>query len=430
MADVTSRAARWRDLGRTLGPGLLFAAAAVGVSHLVQSTRAGADFGLGLLGLVLLANLLKYPAFRFGPLYAAATGTSLLEGYRRQGLWALAIYGLATVATMFAVQAAIVLVTAGLAIAALGLTASPLPVAAAITALSAGLLILGDYRWLDRVSKALVFVLTLSTLLATVLVLPRVPWNTLGVFPGEMLQNTTAAFFAAALVGWMPSAVDVSVWQSLWTVAQGRERHHRPTLAESSTDFHVGYLGSATLAVCFVLLGAGVMFDRGQTFAAAPIAFASQVIALYTETLGGWTRPLIGAAALAVMFSTTLTVVDGFPRALATLVRRLRSPEDASGGPEAASVRHWYWASLGVLAAGSLGIIAWFLTSLQVLVDLATTLSFLTAPVLSWLNHRAVLSDEVPPEARPRPWLRRASVIAILLQAAFAVVYVLLRARQ
>ena len=30
---------------KTLGPRVLFASAAIGVSHLVQSTRAGADFG-------------------------------------------------------------------------------------------------------------------------------------------------------------------------------------------------------------------------------------------------------------------------------------------------------------------------------------------------------------------------------------------------
>ena len=42
---------------KKLGPGLLFAGAAIGVSHLVQSTRAGADFGLGLLWALLLVNL-------------------------------------------------------------------------------------------------------------------------------------------------------------------------------------------------------------------------------------------------------------------------------------------------------------------------------------------------------------------------------------
>ena len=43
-----------------LGPGLLFAGAAIGVSHLVQSTRAGADYGWGLIWALLLINLFKY----------------------------------------------------------------------------------------------------------------------------------------------------------------------------------------------------------------------------------------------------------------------------------------------------------------------------------------------------------------------------------
>ncbi|MCA9640228.1 MAG: hypothetical protein KC492_06010, partial [Myxococcales bacterium] len=106
---------------QALGPGLLFAAAAVGVSHLVQSTRAGALFGLGMFGVMLLANLTKYPAFRFGQQYAAATGTSLLEGYRRQGTWALWLYALLTLLTMFTVQAAVTFVTAALLVATLKL---------------------------------------------------------------------------------------------------------------------------------------------------------------------------------------------------------------------------------------------------------------------------------------------------------------------
>lgn len=429
-AHAAAPVSRHKAVLQALGPGLLFAAAAVGVSHLVQSTRAGAEYGLGLLGMVVLANALKYPAFRFGPLYAAATGKCLLQGYRRQGRWALAIYGLVTVATMFAVQAAIVLVTAGLAVAALGLSASPLVVATVLNLLSAALLMVGDYRWLDRVSKALVVVLTLSTVVATALVLPRIPWSTLGVMPRVMFEDVSAAFFTAALVGWMPSAIDVSVWHSLWAVAKIKDNEQAPSLEAASFDFHLGYLGSAVLAMCFVMLGAGVMFNAGQSFPNSPTAFAAQVISLYTETLGAWTRPLIGVSALAVMFSTLLTVVDGFPRALASLAETYGHAEGAPAGTDGAQNKRWYWGSLVVLGAGSLAIIAWFLSSLQVLVDLATTLSFLTAPVLSWLNHRAVLGPEVPPEARPSPALRWGSAVAIFLQAAFAVLYVILRARQ
>jgi Mn2+/Fe2+ NRAMP family transporter len=96
----------------------------VGVSHLVQSTRAGASFGLELLGLVIVANVFKYPAFSFGPRYAAATGTSLLEGYRRQGLWALVLYSILTLGTMFTIQAVVTVVTAAIAAALLGWSGS------------------------------------------------------------------------------------------------------------------------------------------------------------------------------------------------------------------------------------------------------------------------------------------------------------------
>ena len=61
-----------------LGPGLLFAGAAIGVSHLVQSTRAGADFGLGLLWALLLVNFFKYPFFQFGPRYISKKSSGTL----------------------------------------------------------------------------------------------------------------------------------------------------------------------------------------------------------------------------------------------------------------------------------------------------------------------------------------------------------------
>jgi len=89
---------------KKLGPGLLFAGAAIGVSHLVQSTRAGADFGLGLLWALLLVNLFKYPFFQYGPRYASATGESLLDGYKKMGNGILIAYYILTFATMFTIQ--------------------------------------------------------------------------------------------------------------------------------------------------------------------------------------------------------------------------------------------------------------------------------------------------------------------------------------
>ena len=98
---------------KTFGPGILFASTAIGVSHLVQSTRAGAEFGFLLMGFVILAILFKYPFFEFSSRYANVTGTSIIDGYQRLGKNALFLYFIITAISMFFVTAAVGFVTAG-----------------------------------------------------------------------------------------------------------------------------------------------------------------------------------------------------------------------------------------------------------------------------------------------------------------------------
>jgi len=424
MVEGGGRSGGWR---RALGPGVLFTGAAVGVSHLVQSTRAGAVYGFALVLVVVAANLLKYPAFRFGPHYAAATHTSLLEGYRRQGRWALAVYGLLTLGTMFTVLAAVTLVTAGIASFLFGIDLPPVVVSAVVLLLCGALVAVGRYHWLDRISKVVVSVLALSTLVAVFAALPTVDWGTIRIVPSSEELDPATMLFVAALVGWMPSAIDVSVWQSLWTLAREKDTGHRPTLQESSLDFHLGYWGTALLAVCFLALGAAVMHGRGIELDQRPAVFASQIVDLYASTLGEWSRPVIGTCALLTMFSTTLTVVDGFPRALSVLVARFRGPEQPGGAEEDRQAnRNVYWVSVVVAALGALAVLQLLLAQLKTLVDVATTLSFLTAPILAWLNHRAVLGPEVPTEMRPARWLIVASWVGIIGLGGFALLYLVL----
>ena len=58
-------------LRRLAGPGLIFTGSAIGTSHLVQSTRAGAMFGVALLGVIVLSTLLKYPTCACGDVFRA-----------------------------------------------------------------------------------------------------------------------------------------------------------------------------------------------------------------------------------------------------------------------------------------------------------------------------------------------------------------------
>jgi len=82
----------FKTLQEKLGPGILYAAIAVGVSHLVSSTTAGATYGFVMVGYLVLVCLVKYPTFLFGARYAAATGETLVEGYTRMGRWVVLLF--------------------------------------------------------------------------------------------------------------------------------------------------------------------------------------------------------------------------------------------------------------------------------------------------------------------------------------------------
>lgn len=403
------------------GPGLMWAAAAVGVSHLVQSTRAGALAGFELAGVILFALILKYPFFEFAPRYAAATGWSLVEGYRRIGSWALWLYFLLTLVSSVIVQAAIVLFTAFLLQRILGVTWPITMMALVLMGGCAALLWIGRFRVLDWVIKTVMVVLAVTTLLAAALSLPRAEFSTLALWPTMGSGATVTFAFLLALAGWMPSAIDISVWNSLWTLAKDRDSGSRASVRVATLDFNVGYIGTSILAFAFLLLGAAVMHGAGETFSEQGTAFSVQLVDLYSTTLGEWMRPVVLAAVFTTMFSTSLTVIDGYPRALDRCIQALRRHAEMPA-PDAPTGTG-YWVVLVLLAVATFLVLTLFLGSLTTMVDFATIFTFVTAPVLGYLNMRAVTSPDVPPEARPGPALLALAYVGLILLGGTAVWY-------
>jgi len=418
---------RASTLRKAVGPGLLFAGAAIGVSHLVQSTRAGAMFGLGLLGVVLVANVTKYPGLSFGSRYSNATGLSLLEGYRRQGTWTLWVFTALTLGTMFTVAAAVTLVTAAilnqLVLAPLLGDVTLLTGCLVLFGAVAILLRTGGFSWLDKVIKLLLGAMALLTFTATALVLPDLDWSSLSLRLPEAATEVAAIGFVVALAGWMPAPMDISVWNSLWALAKRAQTGHAATPDETRFDFNLGFGLCVALALCFVVLGTVVMHQPDIAPAKGGVGMARQILSLFTESLGAWSLPVVGASALAVMFSTTLTVLDAFPRVLVVLVDRLRGPEEAGESARDVSKNRGYWIGWGVLVAGSIVLIEFFLKSLTQMVDLATTLSFVTTPVLAWFNHRAMHSDDVAEAYRPSAAMTQFSRVCLLALTGFTLFY-------
>lgn len=422
MLSPDSRMASFR---RAFGPGLMWAAAAVGVSHLVQSTRAGAIAGFGLAGVVLLALVLKYPFFEFGPRYAAATGLSLVEGYRRVGRWALWLYLLITLSTALVVQVAVVLFTSFLLKLVFGVAWSVPVVAGVLCGACATILAVGRFRTLDRVIKVVMVLLAASTLLAAALSLSRMdPADAL--FPaGPMINDGVTLAFLLALVGWMPSAIDISVWSSLWTLAKDASSGRRSGLRDVLLDFRIGYVGTGVLAFAFLTLGATIMFGAGHEFSERGTEFSRQLADLYTGTLGSWTRPVVYTAIMTTMFSTSLTVVDGFPRAIDRGFRV--AFVDPRGTSAYAGTGRAYWSAVFILATLTVLVLAVFGGALTAMIDFATIVSFLTAPALGYLNLRAVTSPDVPEGMRPGRLLTALAWTGLVVLGGFAVLYAVSR---
>ncbi|MFI1745455.1 Nramp family divalent metal transporter [Thalassobellus sediminis] len=395
---------------KNLGPGLLFAGAAIGVSHLVQSTRAGADFGMGLLWALLLVNVFKYPFFQFGPRYAAATGESLLDGYNKLGKGVLAIYYILNFATMFTIQTAVTIVTAGIAFTLFGNNFSVEIWTIIILAICISILILGKYKLLDRLMKVIIITLTISTILAVFIALSK---NAYPISFQQILPNNSLEIaFLIAFMGWMPAPLDVSIWQSLWTVEKNKNsKHYNPK--SILFDFNIGYLSTIILGIGFLTLGALVMFNSGKTFSSSAGVFSSQLINMYTASLGNWAYIIIGIAAFTTMFSTTLTTLDASPRVMAKATQLLfKKPS---------KFNYIFWVTL--LATGTICIFLFLASEMGLLIKVATILSFITAPFFAIINYVLISSKHTPKEWHPSKTLHVLSWLGITFLIAFSIWY-------
>ncbi|MFQ3341153.1 MAG: Mn2+/Fe2+ NRAMP family transporter [Flavobacteriaceae bacterium] len=395
-----------------LGPGLLFAGAAIGVSHLVQSTRAGADFGFGLIWALLLITLFKYPFFQYGPRYAQVTGESLLDGYYKLGKRYLWAYFILNMGTMFTIQSAVTVVTAGLASILFGITDSIVTWSVVITIICSFLLVLGRYNWLDKLIKVIMLVLALSSIAAMIFAFIN---NDHPISFRQVFPDQAGLLFLIAFLGWMPGPLDISIWHSIWTLEKNKTQSKKITLKESMFDFNVGYIATVFLALCFMGLGALVMFGTSIQFSSQGVVFAGQLIQLYTSSLGNSAYGIIGIAAFTTMLSTTITTLDASPRAMSRTVQLLFNKKKNS----------YYLQWMIILSLGTSCIFLFLLSEMGKLVQIATVLSFITAPLYAFLNYRLVISSQMPKEQRPKKGMRILSVLGILFLTGFTLFYLL-----
>ncbi|WP_320663960.1 divalent metal cation transporter [Prochlorococcus sp. MIT 1223] len=415
---------------KTLGPGILLSGACIGGSHLMSSTTAGARFGFSLIGLILITNLLKYPFLLVGTRFTSATGLSLLEGFKIRNPLYLPIYLIVSLITGTFTIAAVSFVS--------GVLLTNIPVfsrfpamdlSIAVLVISGLILLIGQYKALDRISKVLVLLLGLLTLFALISLLTN---GALDAVDNSWINTEPSPWrlsnlsFLIPLMGWMPGPVELCVWPSLWMFSRSKDTNYRPNIEEAEFDFNLGYVITVITAIFFVALGALTMYKSGDLMISGTgVSFAQNLIRLYTLSIGGWAKWIIIPASFAAMFSTTLTCLDAYPRSISS-IQGLLSGQDQGHGesiPERKRLQKWivlhiFAAFIALLIARSGGI------GVKDFVFTAMTGSFLTAPVFAWMAMDTINSPLVDKNYRYDYFMRCLCWAGLLFLSLFSVLFI------
>lgn len=409
---------------KTLGPGALYAGAAIGGSHLVMSTQAGAVYGWKLLLLVVLVNFFKYPFFEFVYRYFTGTGESSLSGYKKIGSWAIWSFFIFLIISAIVNITAVTIVSAALSqyflILLFDIEIHARVLSLAIIGGIILMLVAGRYPLLDKTLKVMVGFLSLGTAAVFFYALAKGGVEPIEGFQAPKLLSVSAVGFAVSLMGWMPTPIDVASFPSLWARERYLQTGHMPSMKEASVDFNLGFVGSSVMAVFFLGLGALSFFGTGAVVCDDGVTFAGQLVEMYTKTIGlaEITGPIISLIALFTMLSTTITCFDAYPRALANslahIFDRLRDKETKL-----------YFVWIGVGAAASVVMIFAFDGHMGNLLRIATIASFLVAPLFAYLNFKIVTSGLIPKRLVPGKAVRIWSWAGLIFLTLFAILYLL-----
>lgn len=407
-----------KTLIKNLGPGLLFASMAIGTSHLVLSTKAGATYGWVMVFPILLANLLKYPFFEYGIRYTNVTGRSLIEGYSRRGKGYMWVYAVITLFTTFTILAALYVVTAGLLANLFKITTlSVSGIALGLFLFISSVLIIGRYKLLETTLKFVITILFVALLVTTLMVLYKPPATVVEGFETPPLFDSVGILFLISLIGWMPTAVEASSWISLWSLEKYKSQGRKPPLKDALQEFNTGYITTALLAVFFLLIGYRTLFGTQTELSGEAVTFADQVVSIFTTHIGDWAYLFIAVSAFATMFSTCMTAHDAIARVSVDVLEYLRPDKKRF------TKKKHYAAAVIVLTLVNYLVLSAFSANMGTLVALATFISFVLAPLVGYMNLKNVCSKDLPAEYHPGPGLRLLTYMGIVFLSFFSVYY-------
>lgn len=344
---------------RFIGPGLVSSASIVGSGELITTTVLGGEVGFVALWVILLSCLGKvFTQLEFGK-HAIACGQPTLGAFNTlpgprlgRGSWAVWMW-LVLMGTKF-IQYGGIVGSVALMLALL-VPAVPVWAWALLTALSSAWLVhRGYYSTVERGAVAMMFLFTLLTL-ACLAFVQTTPY---ALRADDLLSGLTFTLPAASIglvlaaFGTTGVSADEAIIYPYWCLEKGYAAATGPRPATPSEEWtrrargwiRVMYLDAAVsmvvytvVTVALYLLGAAVLHGRVDRLESS--AMVESLALLYTETLGGWAKPVFLVGGALVLYKTLFVSVAGWARVFADAFVQVGFSAEAGAGAEAARTR-------------------------------------------------------------------------------------------
>ena len=371
-----------------IGPGILLAVAAIGSGELILTPRAGALFGLSV-GWVIVVSIVYKLALTLGlARYTIATREDIFEGFshlpgpRNWFVWVLALVFL-----LGAVGYSGIALACGSALFALFPALSMIQWAMIVVAVTFLLLLKGAYDPVEKVAFALSLALIAGVLYSLAVLRPEMSWvlhDSVPRFPPGSGKTLIS------LLGWTAGGTSTLLY-SFWILEKGyalprdssdedadptpNKQHFRQWLSLANLDAGLSYLMMMFVSLAFLTIGSitlGTAGPDGGPLVPAREETTNVLSRMLTVAAGPLALYIFLIAALAILSSTIIGLVDGKARALRTavhiIVPRSRRFSDLT----------WYR-----LAIASLCLIIFALLFTGEPVVLIVLVSSLEAPILS-----------------------------------------------
>ena len=391
-----------RERLRSLGPGLVLAAAGIGAGDVVVASVTGIKFGTTLLWAVAFTAALKFVVTEALARWQLATGETIVRAWvTRLPRWVSVLFAAYLLFWTFMVGASLS--------SACGLAGTsvyprwPAPVWGVLHAVVAALLVaLNRYALFQRVMKVLIALMALCVLACAVVAAPPIA----EVLRGLVLPRVPAAGggrAVLALLGGIGGSLTV-ICYGYWMRAaawSGAEK-----LATVRLDLRLAYGFTGLFGIALVVIAAGV-----DAHGAGGARIALEIAARLEAVAGPAGRWVFLVGFWGTVFTAMLGVWQGVPQVYVDLVGAWRRDEDGGRVPSPGGLppdspergggtppgfvnerrdRRIYLAALGFLAGPPLALL-WFRQPVAVVVAFSITGAFVMpflAVTLLYLNNR------------------------------------------